>query len=262
MTEVTSSSIMSFTTDFSSFQIGNANEWTGTTGGAGIKRRDEISTENIAKDQDYPSRGETPLGRAVSMGAFGESFGNSVITNISRNSQQQPINFMNSTEIENSMSSSQEAINVSIGQATSDGRGLPTTPAILPSDLTTYDRLNATAPAYDVGSLTNPNTLGDTLSSLVEKVHSNAQSYENQSDALMNKNKGSAYDRAKDSMISSYDSLSAGLETKESKQSAIERQMESYMQVMNSSYEYYIYSSLFVDAGKSISSTAQTLTKG
>jgi hypothetical protein len=74
--------------------------------------------------------------------------------------------------------------------------------------------------------------------------------------------KGNAYDQAKDSMISSHDNLSGGITTKESTMSKQERDIENYMQVMNSSYEYYIYSSLFVDSGKAISQTAQTLTKG
>lgn len=255
MTEVTAPTAMNFTADFTSFQLNNGNEWAGSTGGAGVKRRDEIESEQINKDDNYHTvQGNTALERVVSMGEFGDSFGNSILTNIARDSKQ-PINFMNSVELENEMNASQEAINIST-------ENLATTPAILPSDMTTYDRLNATSPAYDVGSLTNPDTLGDTLSGLVEKVHANAQSYENQSDALMKKNKGTPFDQAKDSMISSYDSLSGGLTTRESKQSKIERQMESYIQVMNSSYEYYIYSSLFVDAGKSISQTAQTLTKG
>ena len=135
-----------------------------------------------------------------------------------------------------------------------------TTSAVLPADLTTYDRM-AAAPEHDVGSMTNPNTLGDSLSGLVNKVHDKTVEYEAQSNALINKDKGSAFEVAKDSMFSDYQSLS-GVNKTEDEKSDIERQIEGFVEVMNGSYEYYIYSSLMVDSGKSISQTAQTLTKG
>jgi hypothetical protein len=256
-----------FTADFTAFQLNNSHEWAGSTGGAGVKRRDEIEAETLKKHETYPEGvTDSPITKAVTMGDFSNSYGNSIITNLARNSHPKQ-NYMNNTTLENTgMRPSDEAIRVSLNSSNSNLAQLPsdiaTQPVILPSDLTTYDRLNATAPAYDVGSLTNPNTLGDTLSGLIEKVHQNTQSYEEQSDALANKGKGSAFDRARDSMISEYDTLSAGLKTKESQQSAIDRQIENYIQVMNSSYEYTIYASGFVDVGKSISQTAQTLTKG
>ncbi|MFT6072355.1 MAG: hypothetical protein ACJARD_000120 [Alphaproteobacteria bacterium] len=258
---------MPFTADFTSFQMNNSHEWAGSTGGSGVKRRDEIEAETLAKDQNYHAgNSDTGLTKAISMGDFSSSYGNTIVTNMARESQQRP-NFMNNTMVDSgNMSPSDEAIKISMEGVHTNYSQIPsdlaTTPATLPSDLTTYDRLNATAPAYDVGSLTNPNTLGDTLSGLIEKVHSNTQSYEENSDMLANKSKGSAFDRAKDSMISEYDSLSGGLKTKESEQNAIDRQIESYIQVMNSSYEYSLYASGFVDVGKSISQTAQTLTKG
>lgn len=257
---------MPFTADFTSFSLNNPHEWAGSTGGAGVKRRDEIEAENLTKDNSYQALNEdTKLSKAVSMGDFSDSYGNSILTNISRDSNQKP-NIMNPSSLSRNMSESHESIHVSMNNIDDNGIELsddmPTTPAILPSDLTTFDRLNAGSSAYDVGSLANPDTLGDTLSGLVEKVHANAVSYETQSDALANKGKGSQFDQAKDSMVSSYDTLSGGIKTKESQQSAIERQIEEYMQVMNSSYEYYIYSSLFVDSGKAVSQTAQTLTKG
>jgi hypothetical protein len=243
---------MPFTADFTSFSLNNPHEWAGSTGGAGVKRRDEIEAENLTKDNSYQALNEdTKLSKAVSMGDFSDSYGNSILTNISRDSNQKP-NIMNPSSLGRNMSESQESIHVSMNNIDDSSIELsddmPTTPAILPSDLTTFDRLNAGSSAYDVGSLANPDTLGDTLSGLVEKVH--------------DKGKGSQFDQAKDSMVSSYDTLSGGIKTKESQQSAIERQIEEYMQVMNSSYEYYIYSSLFVDSGKAVSQTAQTLTKG
>lgn len=260
------STVMPFTADFTSFQMNNSNEWTGSTGGAGVKRRDEIESETITKDDTYSGiNTDTQLSKTVSMGDFNGSYGNGILTNISRDTQQKS-SFMNPNSINNNMSASQESIQVSMKDIPSNriqlSDDMPTTPAILPSDLTTFDRLNGGSSAYDVGALTNPATLGDTLSDLVEKVHANAVSYEAQSDSLANKSKGSAFDQAKDSMVSSYDTLSGGIKTKESQQSAVERQIEDYMQVMNGSYEYYIYSSLFVDSGKAISQTAQSLTKG
>jgi hypothetical protein len=244
------SATMPFTADFTSMQINNSNEWAGSTGGAGVKRRDEIESETKTRDDAYQGiNDETRLSKAVTMGDFSGSYGNSILTNISRDTTNTKPNFMNPA---------------SMGQGGSDysNNQLATTPAVLPSDLTTFDRLNAGTQAYDVGSLSNPDTLGDTLSGLVEKVHDNAVAYETQADTLANKSKGNAYDQAKDSMISSHDTLSGGMKTKESTMSKQERDIENYMQVMNSSYEYYIYSSLFVDSGKAISQTAQTLTKG
>jgi|GEM_PF-6201671 len=251
---------MQFTADFTNFQMNNSHEWAGTTGGAGVKRRDEVEAEVKSKHENYNiTTHDTNPTRAVTMGDFSGSYGNSIITNLARDTQQKP-NFMNNSvgsEFD-TIRPSDQAISVSMGT----GTDLPTTPAVLPSDLTTYDRLNATSPAYDVGTLTNPNTLGDSLTNLIEHVHDNTTAYEEQSDILAGKSKGSAFDRAKDAMISEYDSLSGGLRTQESKQSAIDRKIEQYINVMNSSYEYTLYASGFVDVGKSISQTAQTLTKG
>jgi hypothetical protein len=245
------SATMPFTADFTSMQINNSHEWAGSAGGAGVKRRDEIESETKTRDDVYQvGNDDTRFSKAVTMGDFSGSYGNSVLTNISRDTANTKANFMNP------MSMSQG------GAGDYSQNQLATTPAILPSDLTTFDRLNAGTQAYDVGSLSNPNTLGDTLTGLVEKVHDNAVSYETQADSLANKSKGNAFDQAKDSMISSHDSLSGGMRTKESEMSKQERDIENYIQVMNSSYEYYIYSSLFVDSGKAISQTAQTLTKG
>jgi hypothetical protein len=260
------SSVMPFTADFTAFQMNNKNEWTSSTGGVGVKRQDEIESETKTRDDTYlGGNTETQTSKAVSMGDFSGSYGSSILTNISRDTNQKP-SFMNPSSLDKNMSQSQEAIQVSMDGMPSNRvqsfDSIPTTPATLPSDLTTFDRLNTGSSAYDVGSLTNPATLGDTLSGLVEKVHANAASYEAQSDSLANKSKGTAFDQAKDSMISSYDSLSGGVKTKASEQTTIERQIENYMQVMNGSYEYYIYSSLFVDSGKAVSQTAQTLTKG
>jgi hypothetical protein len=263
MTEaITTMTTMPFTADFTSFQMNNSHEWSGSTGGAGVKRRDELEAETITKDNNYSSiNTDTRLSKAVTMGDFSGSYGNSILTNIARDSQVKS-DSMNPNTINRDMSQSQQAIHISMNGIDNLPNEIATTPAILPSDLTTFDRLNGGTPAYDVGSLSNPDTLGDTLSGLIEKVHSNAISYESQSDALANKNKGTPFDQAKDSMISSYETLSGGIKTQESEQSAIERQIENYMQVMNGSYEYYIYSSLFVDSGKAVSQTAQTLTKG
>jgi hypothetical protein len=254
---------MPFTADFTQFQMNNSHEWAGSTGGAGVKRRDEIEAEIKTKEDTYQGiNDETQLSKAVTMGDFSGSYGNSILTNIARDSSSRP-SFMNPNAMDNTQkNSSSNSLNVSMNSDIKLPEELPSTSAILPSDLTTFDRLNTGTQAYDVGSLSNPNTLGDTLSGLVEKVHANAVSYETQSDQLANKSKGTAYDQAKDSMVSSYDSLSGGVKTKESEQNAIDRQIENYMQVMNSSYEYYIYSSLFVDSGKAVSQTAQTLTKG
>lgn len=250
MTEI--SAAMPFTADFTSMQINNSHEWASSTGGAGVKRRDEVESETKTRDDTYQigHNDDSRFSKAVNLGDFSGSYGNSVLTNIARDSSNNKPNFMNPMSMSN-----QGAGDYSQNQ-------LATTPAILPSDLTTFDRLNGGTQAYDVGSLSNPNTLGDTLTGLVEKVHDNTVSYETQADALANKSKGNAFDQAKDSFISEHDSLSGGMRTKESQMSKQERDIENYMQVMNSSYEYYIYSSLFVDSGKAISQTAQTLTKG
>lgn len=255
---------MPFTADFTKFQMNNSHEWAGSTGGAGVKRRNEIESEIKTKDDSYQGiNDDTRLSKAVTMGDFSDSYGNSILTNIARDSNNSKQNFMTSSNINSNLSSpSQDAIRVSMDKNLQITDNLATTPAILPSDLTTFDRLNTGSPAFDVGSLSNPDTLGSTLSGLVEKVHDNAVSYETQSNALSDKNKGTPFEQAKDSMISNYDTLSGGMKTKESEQSAIERQIENYIEVMNGSYEYYIYSSLFVDSGKAVSQTAQTLTKG
>lgn len=244
------SSVMAYTGDFTSLGVNNPHEWSQSFGGAGVKRRQEAeAVPNDGNDRYYMPNPVNETQAAVEQGEFKKSYGSTMLNNM--------------TQLSAGEGGSHEAIRVHMPDAlnTPNLSSLPTTPAVLPSDLTTHDRLSSGSPAYDVGSLANPNTLGETLGGLIEKVHDNALSYEAESDKMINKSRGSAFEQAKDSLLPDYTSLT-GIDKTDNEQDKIERQIEQYIQVMNGSYEYYIYSSLFVDSGKSISQTAQNLTRG
>ena len=234
---------MNFTGDFTMLAENNPNMWEGAMGGTkagGTKRPNELEAEkSTARDGSYLPPEEVNRIQSMLNGTQEPSYGTTVLNNFSTKQK---------TEFTNLSPQGGGAYN------------MPTTPAILPADLTTQDRMVA-SPQNDVGSMSNPNTLGESLSGVIESVHDRTVDYETKSDSMLAKNKGSAFDRAKDDLYSDYESLT-GVKKTENQKSDIERQIESYMEVMNGSYEYYIYSSLLVDSGKSISQTAQTLTKG
>jgi hypothetical protein len=243
---------MNYTGDFTMMQQNNPNMWTQSIGGgkSGSKRLEEIDIQsNPPKTQDTQYLAPEERNQLQSMlnkTMENQSYGTTVLNGM--NARSNPTYNM---------------ANVNTGDSDSirvQPKNLPTTPAIVPADLTTTDRMSA-SPEHEIGSMTNPNTLGDSLSTLVESVHDKTVDYETKSNAMINKDKGSAFDQAKDSMFSDYSELS-GVKKNDNQKSDIERQIEGFVEVMNGSYEYYIYSSLLVDSGKSISQTAQTLTKG
>jgi len=245
---------MAFTGDFTMLQQNNPGMWSQASGGiTSGKKLQEIDPDHkipTNEDTNYLALEEkNRLQSVLNQTMQNQSYGTTMLNNMGAR-------FNAGTD----MSKVNQGGADSYIQVGTGGKDAPTTPVVLPADLTTYDRM-AAAPEHDVGSMTNPNTLGESLGGLINKVHDKTVEYESQSNALINKDKGSAFEVAKDSMFSDYQSLSGVNKTEEGK-SDIERQIESFVEVMNGSYEYYIYSSLLVDSGKSISQTAQTLTKG
>lgn len=246
-----------YTGDFQTIAEANPNMWAGTAGGkGGTKRLEEIDfDQNGHMQSDHtnylPPQERNRIQSILNNTIQNQTYGTAILHNMGARHN----NNTNMTDVK-----TDDGQKINIQRIMGNNSDVATTPAVLPADLTTQDRMMA-APEYEVGAMTNPNTLGDSLGTLVEKVHSKTKEYESSSNQLMAKNKGSAIDVAKDSMFSDYKSLS-GVEKQEDQKSDIERQIEGFMDVMNGSYEYYIYSSLMVDSGKSISQTAQTLTKG
>lgn len=244
---------MSYTGDFQALSISNPHMFSGTSGGiSGTKRMQEVDVDRIGTDNSdgfNMDKKNSPMVEKIGDGE--ESYGSSILSNFLSHEKPQ--------ETTQPPASSDGIDYIRFDPATSEN-ALPRTAAVLPSDLTTNDRM-AAAPEFEVGGISNPNTLGDSLSELVQKVHDKTVEYEHDSNKLLDKHKGSAYDQTKNSFYSDYVSLS-GVEKPENTKSDIERQMENFVEVMNGSYEYYIYSSLLVDSGKSVSQTAQTLTKG
>lgn len=257
----------SFTGDFTMLQMNNPNMWTqsmgGETGSINSSKRlqeqdNQLSVQN-SQDTSYLSPDERTEIQAMLNGTSDRSnqsqaYGSTVLDGMNvKYNKNYAMTELNRGAFDGSMASQ---IQVQ-PRANTD---MATTPAMLPADLTTEDRMNS-SPAQETGSMTNPNTLGESLGKLIEGVHDKTIEYETQSNALINKGKGSPYEQTKDSMFSDYQELS-GIQKKDNQKSDIERQIEGFVEVMNGSYEYYIYSSLLVDSGKSISQTAQTLTKG
>jgi hypothetical protein len=241
---------MDFTGDFNSLGMNNPNGWSQAVG----KKRGDV--DEHPDQAQYLNTEEINRVQEALSGVRGDSsYGSTVLSNFS--SKEKGSFDMSGA---GSRSSGEDPGGYDRIYTNNIANASPTTPALHPADMSAQDRL-ATRPQFDTGTLTNPNTLGDTLTGLLENVHAKTLSYESQSDALNQKNAGSPMDMAKQELMPQNEMLT-GIKPTEDEKTDIERSIENYIEVMNGSYEYYIYSSLTVDTGKSVAQTAQTLTKG
>jgi hypothetical protein len=131
-----------------------------------------------------------------------------------------------------------------------------------PFQLSSDERING-RPAYGGDSTVgSPATLGDTISQLLENVHDKSVAYEEQSNSMANKTNSSPVDEIRESMSSSYQSLSGKAPNQKDDTAKINESIDKYIGVMNDSYEYSIFTSMTIDVGKDVSQTANNLTKG